>query len=56
MSTCAHNSVNSTYSNFSDYSTNGTCSTNSTCGQRTNAVNDNFSTRGNNNNSQWGSG
>lgn len=56
MSTCAHNSVNSTYGNFSDYSTNGTCSTNSTCGQRTNAVNDNFSTRGNNNNSQWGSG
>lgn len=56
MTACAHDSVNSTYGNFSDFSTNGTCSTNSTCGQRTNAVNDNFSTRGNNNNSQWGSG
>lgn len=56
MAACAHHSVNSTHGNFSDFSTNGTCSTNSTCGQRTNAVNDNFSTRGNNNNSQWGSG
>ena len=56
MAACPHDSVNSTHGNFSDFSTNGTCSTNSTCGQRTNAVNDNFSTRGNNNNSQWGSG
>lgn len=57
---CAHGSictVNGTggYSNYGDAGGGG-CADNTTCGQNTNAVNDNFSTAGNDNNSQWGSG